>query len=379
MTMRQDDLPGDKLPAHGIRVLHVGPGWKQRGGIASVLEELAMQRSRFASENVFVSFFETHGFHRASDLLQFFLQDVPRFVAALRQVDIVHFHVSEKGSFYRKVLLFSLAKVVGKKTIFHLHSGNFGQFVGGGGDTIRRLVSWFIGNANAAIGVSSATAEVLRRYAGTTPRIYVIGNMARLAEYAGSTGSFSQMESSDSPYVAFAGRFSVEKGVHLLMESLALLKRQGCPVHLRLAGAGETRVWMRMAAEREVDDRVAFMGWLDGDAKLAFYRNARLFCMPSRFESFGISALEAMFCGTPVIGTRLGGFLDLVEEGVTGHLIEPGDAEALANRIRGLVEDPPRAASMGAAAQQRARLKYSTETIVLQYVECYRVIERSRQ
>ncbi|MFM0289996.1 glycosyltransferase family 4 protein [Paraburkholderia megapolitana] len=372
-------LPHVARATSRIRVLHVGPGWGQRGGIASVLDELAARRDRFAVDAVSLAFFETHGFHGIGSALRFFLQDVPGFIASLGKAEIVHFHVSERGSLYRKLVLFAFAQAYGKKTVFHLHSGRFEHFIAHAGYATRCAARWFARRAHAAIGVSSAIGAVLQNYRDEPRRLYVIGNTAGAAEEASQRMLPQRCDAAAIPYIAFAGRLSVAKGVGLLMEAMTLLKQQGCAVQLRLAGTGDVARWMKFAVDRNIDDRVVFEGWLDGDRKLAFYQNARLFCMPSQFESFGIAALEAMFCGVPVIGTKLGGFLDLVDEGVTGHLVEPGDAEALAARIRDLVEDPEHAANMGAAARDRAKLRYSGETIVQQYVGCYRAVNGGDQ
>jgi glycosyltransferase involved in cell wall biosynthesis len=94
--------------------------------------------------------------------------------------------------------------------------------------------------------------------------------------------------------------------------------------------------------------------------------------VPSHFESFGIATLEAMFARLPVVGTRLGGFLDLVEEGVTGYLVEAGDIEALASRIGMLADDPSLIRKMGDAGYARAHGCHSTAAVIAQYTRCYR-------
>ncbi|EIF33311.1 glycosyltransferase [Burkholderia sp. Ch1-1] len=382
MSKRQDDNPNLSHEAAPLRVLHVGPGQGQRGGIASVLAELGAQRARFRHAGVVVAIFETHGFQSMRSLLCFALVDIPRFLfAVLKGVDLIHFHVSVRGSFYRKFLLYLLARLFGKKTIFHLHAGNFQDFWASNGPTTRKAVSCFIRGADAVVAVSSAIASELQGHRGITHNLYVIGNTAYSAELAAGA---ALPESSDGKgadmtrYVAFAGRFTEGKGLDELLRAIAALNRQGLKVQLRLAGAGDTDRWTRAAIEYGVSDQVRFVGWLQGDAKLAFYRDAAVFCMPSHFEAFGISTLEAMFIGRPVIGTRVGGFFDLVEEGVTGYLVRCGDAHELAERIRHLMESPELARAMGRQAVSRALSRYSVDAIVSQYVRCYRQVSGFR-
>ncbi|MGF6595462.1 glycosyltransferase involved in cell wall biosynthesis [Paraburkholderia sp. GAS448] len=355
-----------------VRVLHVGPGWGQLGGIASMMGELENLQARFRRANIVFSFFETHGFQSTRNLLGFTLLDLPRFVWVLmRDVDIVHLHVSVRGSFYRKFLLSLFVKLTGRKTIFHLHAGNFDRFESRAGKFTRLAISRFVRGADATVAVSSAIGQQLIRLGVHPAKLYVIGNTAGSAEFVEDAG-LPTLKNDDGGYLAFAGRLVEAKGIGDLLKALALLRAAGCVISLRLAGVGDVHHWQRMARDFQVDDLVTFVGWLDGDAKLAFYRNARIFCMPSHYESFGISTLEAMFSGVPVIGTRLGGFLDLVEEGVTGYLVEPSSPQALAARIRRLVEDPKLAGRMGKAGLARARQRYSTEALSNLYVRCYR-------
>jgi glycosyltransferase involved in cell wall biosynthesis len=96
--------------------------------------------------------------------------------------------------------------------------------------------------------------------------------------------------------------------------------------------------------------------------------------MPSHYEAFGIATLEAMFSSVPVIGTRVGGFLDLIEDGVSGFLVEPSDPHALALRLRLLMGDADRAISMGRAAFLRAQQHYSCAAVVERYIDCYRTV-----
>ncbi|KWK47945.1 hypothetical protein WT81_05565 [Burkholderia stagnalis] len=362
------------MPDAMLHVLHVGP--KQPGGINSVLRELDARRDAFGRHGIAFSFFETRGFKRMRDRALFVAVDVPRFLMVLSgPVDVVHFHVAVRGSFYRKYVLFVLARMLGRKTVIHMHSGEFDPFFRQSPGIGQAIVRHFVRRAHAAIGVSRATGAELAAHGKRTGALYVIGNAAHAAEAAG--GPATDDAPGRRPYIAFVGKLTVLKGVDDLLAALSILKRRGCGVELRLAGSGDLDAWRGRAAAHDVADAVRFMGWLDGDAKFAFLRDAGLFCMPSHFESFGIATLEAMLCGLPVVGTRLGGFLDLVREGETGFLVEPRDPVALADRIGALVADRPRAKAMGAAGLAHARACYSTQVITGRYVDVYRDLRNS--
>ncbi|WP_105133526.1 glycosyltransferase family 4 protein [Burkholderia sp. BE12] len=353
-----------------IRVLHVGPGYGQRGGIASVLSELMVQRDAFANASIQIAFFGTHGFSKVRDAASFAGLDVARFLRDVWRADIVHFHVSERGSFYRKLLLCRIAKFCRRRVVFHLHSGNFDRFAERAGPLTRMAVAWFVGGADATVGVSDACARVLNRFRSGAADAHVIANTAVDAQNARPPVRAVPHR----PYVAFAGRLSEQKGLATLIEALAAVTPMGGSIDLVMAGDGDTRRWHDYAETLGVADRVRFAGWLAGSGKSRFYQEATLFCLPSRFESFGIAALEAMFYGVPVVATRVGGLAELVDDGVTGYLVEPDDAAALARAMYAIAIDPALRERMGQAARERAQRLYATEAVVGRYVDCYRQI-----
>jgi L-malate glycosyltransferase len=159
--------------------------------------------------------------------------------------------------------------------------------------------------------------------------------------------------------------------VKRLMDVIGIFDRvrREVPSRLVLAGDGPERD----AAEREVErlglkDRVRFIGKVEDVAQVM--RWAHLFLLPSVSESFGLAALEAQATGVPVIGTKVGGLPEVVEHGVTGHLAEPGNVEAMAEGALALLRDESRLAAASAAARERAAL-FATEKVVPMYEEVY--------
>lgn len=98
-----------------------------------------------------------------------------------------------------------------------------------------------------------------------------------------------------------------------------------------------------------------------------------IFCLTSDFEGTPNAVLEAMAAGLPVIATRVGGLPRLVDDGVSGLLIDPGDIHGLADSLRVLLRDPTRAKQMGIAGRKRVEAEFGPETIVRQFEEYYRM------
>lgn len=155
--------------------------------------------------------------------------------------------------------------------------------------------------------------------------------------------------------------------------------RQRMPAQLVLIGDGPDRsLAQELAAELGVGDDVLFLGKLESVAELL--ARADLLLLPSEQESFGLAALEAMSCGTPVVGTSGSGIVEVVEDGVTGALYSVGDVESMADAAIELLDDEERWTAFSDAARRRAVKEFSVERIVPMYEAFYRrVVGRVRE
>jgi glycosyltransferase involved in cell wall biosynthesis len=356
-----------------MRVLHVGPGFGQRGGVASVLDELRAAKETFEENSIDIEFFETRGFKTIRDRFLFFAFDIPRFFfRVLKSVDVIHFHVSARGSALRNLILYRVTRGLGRKVIFHWHSNNLPDCIERASSWIRSGLCAFIESSDDAIGVSTAMATDIRRYRRDAT-VRVVGNCALRAERIALFGPASDISVRVSdPYVAFSGSFSVRKGLPELFDAILILKKKQKPIHVKLAGIGEINRWVDLARRLGIEDCISFVGWLSGDDLMNFYRNAQVLCLPSHGESFGIATLEGMLCGLAVVGTRTGGFFDLVKDGESGFLVEPGNSVELAEALERVCGDPDLAWKMGEAGRQRGLERYSVKSVCAEYVRCYR-------
>lgn len=127
----------------------------------------------------------------------------------------------------------------------------------------------------------------------------------------------------------------------------------------------------RLAKALGVAERVSFLGSFPRiEGVLAV---SDLFVLPSEQEAFGLAALEAMAAGVPVVASRVGGIPEVVEDGVTGILCEPGDITAMAAAARALLSDPDRHARFAEAGRERALEQFGEENVVPRYLEAYEV------
>lgn len=165
----------------------------------------------------------------------------------------------------------------------------------------------------------------------------------------------------EQPVLLFVGRIQPLKGVDLAVEALALAEnRQAVLVIVGGPSGVEGEATLRKLRDRidelGVVDRVRFVSPRPHHLLSTYYRAADVCLVPSRSESFGLVALEASACGTPVIASDVGGLRNNVLDGVTGLLAPDRDPESFAKHIDTVLADPLLALRMGEAASQRARL-----------------------
>ena len=176
-------------------------------------------------------------------------------------------------------------------------------------------------------------------------------------------GRFAR-EPREVPGVLFVGVHLESKGVVVLAEACTHLWDEGLDFTLTMVGDRPEGVEERIrAAVGRHADRLRLCGVLLGDDKWREFAMADVFCFPTFFEAeaMPVVALEGMMFGLPIVATRWRGLPEVVEDGVTGYLVEPRDAQALADRLRTLLLDLKRRAEMGKAARQRFEQRYGID------------------
>ena len=182
--------------------------------------------------------------------------------------------------------------------------------------------------------------------------------------------------------VLFVGRIEPLKGVDTLLRAMSCLKFQSVahPVYLAIIGGEPDADPEEMTAEMArlqglCDDlcmgqTVVFLGKRAQDTLPYYYSAAEVLVMPSFYESFGMVALEAMACGTPVIASQVGGLAFLVRDGETGYTVPEGDPSALCDKLTLLLSDHELREQMAVRAAEYAQ-GYNWEKIATQIVDVY--------
>lgn len=182
----------------------------------------------------------------------------------------------------------------------------------------------------------------------------------------------AQMAAPDEKIVLHVSNFREVKRPRDVVTAFALAAKD-VKARLVMIGDGpEVGACKELARELGVFDRVTFAGTYDAIWELL--PQADVFFLPSEYESFGLSALEAMACGVAVVASNTGGLPEVVEDGVHGYLHTPGDTNAMGESISKLLRDEALSERMGAAARERATSKFRREALLPVWEDYYRRI-----
>jgi glycosyltransferase involved in cell wall biosynthesis len=229
------------------------------------------------------------------------------------------------------------------------------------------LVRWALSQCRGIICVSKAVAESARGFANPQ-KLRVIYNGVSL---------FPVGREDRAPRLLLCvARLAPEKGIATLIDAMRQLPEN---VILRIAGEGPERARLtEQIQSNSLQERVTLLGEVSKPEIEQLLADSDIFCQPSLQEGLGIAALEAMAAGLPVIASRVGGLVEVVEENKTGYLVAAGDAVGFAQAIATLLENPTKANQMGAAGRVRVEKYFTPEIMIAQTEQLYREILAGR-
>ncbi len=235
------------------------------------------------------------------------------------------------------------------------------------------ITKFSIEQSDAVSAVSTyLREETYRAFGCGTCDIRVIPNFVNLQEYRpGEPGCRDRLAPTGHKLITHVSNFREVKRVKDVVRVFARIQR-AMPATLIMIGDGPER----MDAENEarelgVDSDVRFLGRLDPVASLL--QGSDLFVLPSQTESFGLAALEAMACGSPVVASRAGGLPEVIDDGVNGILEPVGSVEAMGRRAVEVLRDAERHEAMRQAALAKAE-QFSADRIVPMYESLYQEV-----
>ncbi|MGH3881279.1 MAG: glycosyltransferase family 4 protein [Actinophytocola sp.] len=275
----------------------------------------------------------------------------------------------------------TLAEHAGAPLVATIHATEAGRHSGWLSQRLNQQVhsvEWWLANrADALITCSTAMrAEVAHLFEVEPAELAVIHNGIEPRGWRVSASAVrsarAQHAPAGAPLIVYFGRLEWEKGVQDLLAALPRLRRAHPGARLVVAGQGvQAAALVEQARKLRVRRSVDFVGHLPDPSLVACLAAADVVVLPSRYEPFGIAALEAAAVGAPLVASTAGGLAELVIDGETGLSVEPGDVDGIVSSIRAVLADPAAAARRAKAARARLATEFDWRTIAESTVTVY--------
>ncbi|NWF75466.1 MAG: glycosyltransferase family 4 protein [Nitrospirae bacterium] len=338
-----------------------------KGGISSVINSILEQdiNTKFDFIKINTSLYKDGGIVRE---LITFLKAILKYIFILifKRVDLIHIHTSASVSFYRKSIFALIGILFQRNIIYHLHSSRFYDFFyNPPNQLLKSYIKRIFKSATCVICLCENWKDCLKeRY--HLKNITVIPNPVCQVPFANK--SFSM----DVSRLLFVGFYINSKGIIDLLEVCKDLHLKGVNFTLELCGKGEmNEIINSYIMENSLEKCIINNGWVEGRAKENIFRKADIFVLPSYAEGMPISILEAFSYGLPIVATKISCVPAIVEDGINGFLIEPGNRKELLEKISVLINNKYLRESMSKNNLLKVK-HYSPEVIAGRWENLYK-------
>ena len=248
-----------------------------------------------------------------------------------KRADILHLHMAERGSFYRKAWLLKLGHRFGVPVVIHHHGAEFEDFYGALPEKKKQYLKEILEEADLNLVLSERLKTELLQKAPCA-RAEVLHNAVTVPD--------TVPDRTNADRILMLGAQGKRKGSYDLLEALAAIDKK-LPQNLKVWMCGDEDVdgVKHRVKELGLQSRVEHVGWVAGAEREECLKRAMLHVLPSYREGLPMSILETMGQGIPNISTKIASIPEVIRDGENGFLITPGDVETLQERILQLVSD----------------------------------------
>lgn len=317
-----------------------------QGGMATVAATLL----RHGTDHVDLRAIPTHADGSAARRLRAWATGSLRVFGRLatRRVDVLHVHVSERGSVLRKSIIVVATTIARVPVLLHCHGARFFDWYPTLPRPAQRAIAWVFRRAKLVVTLGEPSRARYLELLGLDPaRVVVAPNAITLPDEVPDRGAHIRIG------VLFLGRFGDRKGSADVLAAIMELPADVQEIiALRMAGDGEVEETRTLAEELGVDAEIT--GWLTPADRDEALRAAQIFVLPSRQEELPMAMLEAMGWGLAPIVTPVGSIPEVITDEANGLLVRPGEIAELGKAIHRLVTDDDLRARLASAARETA-------------------------
>jgi glycosyltransferase involved in cell wall biosynthesis len=339
-----------------MRVLMIGPGKDIIGGITTLVEVLVPA----LEQRVNLTYFpivnnrpvKESGVLSVQNIILAFSQYTRFLIKLFRsRPQIIHIHTSQGFGWLKDTFYILVGKLYGSKVVLHVHAADFNSLYNARSKLFQRYTRWAMGLSEAIISISD---EWKQRLGGIVPaeKIIPFRNCINIDSFSHHPAD----RDADSVQALFIGSVGSRKGAFDLLEALGRLKSRDCVLPTCIAGYEASEGDLERARSRlhalHLTDSCELPGTVLGEKKAELFRRASLFVLPSYNEGLPMAILEGMSAGMAVVSTPVGGIPEIVRDGYNGFLVQPGNIDALAEKLEILARDPVLCQLMGRRSRE---------------------------
>ncbi|MBR6668665.1 MAG: glycosyltransferase family 4 protein [Clostridia bacterium] len=346
-----------------IKVLMAGVDRSTKGGMWSVVENYLQDAG--LSRQVQLRYIPTAAVGSKLRKAACFAWGMGRILLdlILRRPDVVHLHVSERGSVRRKAMIASAARFFRSKVILHMHGAEFESWYASLDEAAQTDVKRFLQRADSILILGGYWRDFVGGLLETEDKLRVLYNAVAVPENNGYRP--------ENREILFLGEVGERKGAYDLLEAMQRIDAQLPPDnHLVLYGPNPDGDIEQRIRTLGLDERVQYCGWADRQQREAAFAAAAVNVLPSYHEGLPMTILEAMARGVPCITTPVAAIPEAVDD-QTGALVSPGDVQQLAQAILQLLSSPEERKIKSEQAYRRARERFSLESHCAQLMSIY--------
>ncbi|MFS0661269.1 glycosyltransferase family 4 protein [Niallia alba] len=355
-----------------INVLMVGSAINVKGGMTTVVKSFI--NHNFNKNNVNLKYIPTH--IEAKNVLIKLVYFIRQLLCILyylicKRIDIVHIHMSENGSFRRKYIIFTLSKKLNKCVVTHLHGAEFDSYYDNAKKRTKKQVRNLLGKSDLVITLGERWNQIINRIEPKSKK-YILRNAVKIPDIQNKL----KLRNINLVFLAVViKRKGILDLVHASKGVISKLSAMGIKCKIIVGGDGELLPTIKdMVEESGIQENYEFLGWVDGDLKTSLLKKTDVLVLPSYNEGLPLSIIEAMSYGIPIITTDVGSINEAVKDNINGFLINPGDQEALEEKIIQLISDSSKYIKMGEMSKKIARDNFNIDIYFENLCEQYRLL-----
>jgi len=347
------------------KVVVIGPSIERtKGGMATVLK--GIMDSDHEAHGFQTTLLTSHVEGSTSEKLTVFVKCLFRLIF-MSKVSLVHLHTACDASFYRKAILSKLCRIKGIPVFMHVHGADFDSFFRQAKSSRKKWIKQTMVSCSRVIVLSDFWKRFFEQE-------LQLKNVAVLYN-AVDCDAFNQCITAPNNITKFLflGRLGERKGVYDLLKAIDYVvnTRGKRNLEFYLAGDGEIEQVTKEVNALGLSNQIKVLGWVNDEMKANVLSLADTVVLPSYNEGLPVALLEAMAAGKVVLSTTVGGIPDLILENENGFLIQPGDINALANRIDYITDHPDHIAQISKTNQAKIMRDYNLTNINNQLFSMY--------